>query len=255
VRKSLVFIAVVLTLTFSACDISNEDNNITNDPVPAFVDSTFWFADIYSELITRLNGGISSEGYPDVTDAGGFDAKQVVNRKYVCDKINAKKGTNLQPDVAARAADSRYLLAMIDNANNNSTSYRTGIYAANQVVDTVTVNTTLDRITLFEPKAWTVPGSYQVELPPGTYRLTVVSGKGGDGGFVQSGYSANSGGSGALGIKTAQTFTTSSPITITVVVGSAGSRGGNGSSNKGHGGGRRRRRSINRNYRKRLDYV
>lgn len=186
-----------------------------------------------------MNGEISSEGYPDITDAGGFDVRGVANCKYVCDEINTKKGTGFQPPagIATQAANLKYLLTIIDNANNNLTSYRNGVYATNQVVDITAVIKTLNRITTFEPKAWTVQGSYQVGLPPGTYRMTAVSGKGGNGGFVQFSYSANLGGSGALGTKINQTFTISSPTMVTVVIGSAGSRGGNGSSNKGHGSG------------------
>jgi hypothetical protein len=131
-----------------------------------------------------------------------------------------------------------YLLKMVDKASTVNKNYGTGSYATKQVIDTVAVTNALNLIVLFETKTYTIPGSYSLELPPGTYKMTAVSGKGGTGGIggsYDSQSSCGSGGTGASRTKAAVTFSVSAQSVVTVVVGEDGKNGSQGQSREGSG--------------------
>jgi hypothetical protein len=111
---------------------------------PPLLDPAFWFGDVHAPLIKRL-GVVSSEGY---TDEIGEEMGQAANCQYVCNAINAKRGTSYVPvaGTALLAANCEYLLKLIDKANRNTTTYGTGIYATKQIVDTIAVNDAVSRL-------------------------------------------------------------------------------------------------------------
>ena len=208
-------VLLIIGMCFISCPTETDDPD--NPITPQYVDTAFWFGEIHDQLISRI-GGIDSDEYTGPT---GEDMGQVANCQYVCNAINAYKSTNFQPiaGTALQAANCEYLLKMIDKANNNATNYGTSSYATKQVIDTIAVSNALNKIILFQPKSYTTPGSYQLELPPGTYKMTAVSGKGGNGGGAGSG---NIGGFGASGTKASGVFTISATTTVTVIVGGNG---------------------------------
>jgi hypothetical protein len=188
---------------------------------------------LYDELIIRVTGenstpdlGILLEG-----EGQGNIMGQTADCQYICDAISAYANKNFQPasGTEIEMANMEYLLKMIDKANGDSTSYGTGLFATQQFVDTAAVTQALSLVILFKTQTWPAPGSYQIELPAGTYTMTAVSGRGGNGGI--------GGDSGALGNKATLNFTITSSIVVTVTVGGNGNsiNGGSGG-NPGNGG-------------------
>jgi hypothetical protein len=84
---------------------------------------------------------------------------------------------------------------------------------------------------IFQTQTWSTPGSYSVELPPGTYKMPAVSGKGGTGGIGGSYGSQNNcgpGGTGTSRMKATGNFSVSTKSTVTVIVGEDGKNGSQG---------------------------
>jgi hypothetical protein len=112
------------------------DPIVTVDPV----DPAFWFGEVYDSLIQRI-GEQSGENYLSVMGQMG----QIATTQDICTAINAKWGTLIQPaaGTASQTANCKYLLEKIDSANSangNSTTFGTGKYATNQVIDITAVN-------------------------------------------------------------------------------------------------------------------
>lgn len=161
---------------------------------------------------------------------------QAANCRYVCNVINAYANKNFQPvtGTETQAANVEYLLKMVDKASTVNNHYGTSSRATKQIIDTVAVTNALRLIVLFETKTYTTSGVYSLELPPGTYKMTAVSGMGGNGG---QGYGRNPNGSGAgysgtvgsgTSLKAEITFSISTTTTVSVTVGSNGGNGMNG---------------------------
>jgi hypothetical protein len=224
---SIILVFVIMAMWVSCNNPMNSTDNLYIPLTP--VDSTFWFGTIYDELIDRIGNVRVDDDGTFVDKTTGIDMGQVANTEYVCNAISPKKGTNFQPvaGTETQAANCEYLLKMIDKTNNNSTSYGISSYATEQVVDIVAVTQVLEKIIMFEPKSWTTAGTtagtYQVELPAGTYKLTAVSGKGGNDGEVH-----RPGSIGNNGTKITAIFTITSTVTVSVVVGGNGGDGGEG---------------------------
>jgi hypothetical protein len=226
-----IFIAIITCamILLTSCDnvagsINNSGNfdNSDNQPeIMILITYEVILDNLYNELLNRV-GIISSEDY---TGSTGDEMGQIVNCHYIYNVISEYIGRDLKPvPVTPVLANMEHLLTRVDEANNNSTSYRTGIYATKQIVDTVAVTQALNLIILFQTQTWTAPGTYQIELPTGTYKMTAVSGRGGNGGPTDD--ITGSGGGG--GMKATQNFTITSPIIATIIVGGNGINGYNG---------------------------
>jgi hypothetical protein len=151
--KSRFFIFALLIVVLMGCDLgtgNNTDNNDDNSIITNPIDPAFWFKEIYDELILRVgNIKVNNEGI-FLDDTTGVNMGQMANKQYVCNAINAKKGSNIQPiaGTATQVANCEYLLKMIDNANSGSTSYGTSSYATKQVIDKVAVNNVMRLVLL-----------------------------------------------------------------------------------------------------------
>jgi hypothetical protein len=230
---------IVMAVVLVSCDdltgSTNNPDNLDNPPnIPILITYEVILDNLHNELINRI-GIISSDDY---TGSTGDEMGQIANCQYICDAINAYANKNFQPVLGTelQAANMEYLLKEVDEANSNSTNYGNGEYATEQVVDVEAVSDALKLIILFQTQTWSTPGSYQIELPAGTYKMTAVSGKGGSGGggrdyewLAESG----SGSPGESSIKGQQTFIINSTTIVTVIVGGGGGAGG---SNGGAGG-------------------
>jgi hypothetical protein len=91
---------------------------------------------------------------------------------------------------------------------------------------------------IFQTQTYSTPGTYSLSLPTGTFRMTAVSGKGGSGG-VGGTYSGETGigggGTGSSRYKATGTFTLSSMMTVSIVVGEDGKNGNQGTARSGTG--------------------
>jgi hypothetical protein len=140
---------LLITLVFFGCDSgTNTIPNNSESPNPpgipnppnspgdiGYVDSAFWFKDIYDALMERkVNNTITME--------------TTASTQYVCDAINAQWGTTLTPvaGTESQAANCEYLFKMIDIANNGTISSGTGSYATLQVVDKIAVDSALNTL-------------------------------------------------------------------------------------------------------------
>jgi hypothetical protein len=235
-----VIFVFMLAVVIVSCDnpVGGTDNNPGNpSSTPLVVTYTVMLENLYAELINRI-GIISSDSYTGPT---GDEMGEIANCQYICNAINAYANKDFQPvpGYELQVANMEYLLKMVDKVNSNSTSYGTGEYATKQVVDTVAVTRALDLVILFQTQTWSTTGTYQIELPAGTYKMTAVSGRGGRGGNGVGSYSTG-GAAGGYGVKITQIFTIPSTVTVVVVVAGHGSLGGNGGSggygNGGNGG-------------------
>jgi hypothetical protein len=191
---------------------------------------------LYDELIKRETREVETPDLGTLLEGEnpGNEMGQIANCQYVCNAINAYTNKNFQPaaGTATREANCEYLLKMIDKANSNSTSYGTGAYATKQVVDTAAITQALSLVILFQTQTWLDPGTYQIELPAGTYKMTAVSGRGGTGGGVREPDDTVPGGNaGEHGFKMETTFSIQTTVTVTVIV---GGNGGNGENSPNH---------------------
>jgi hypothetical protein len=167
-RLLFIALAAISVISNTGCQNSTGVNpSYSDDPVDPTdpdtpidpVDPAFWFGEIYDQLIVG-QGEVLSDEYPPINEGSGVNGAQIVNMQYVCNKINAKWGTALTPaGTATQAANCEYLLKMIDEANDNSTTFGTSGYATKQVVDTIAVQNAVDRL-------W-VPGSKFVAVGGG----------------------------------------------------------------------------------------
>jgi hypothetical protein len=235
---------LALALGLIICGCPNPVNETNQAPIPNPSDTPVLITygvildNLYKGLIQRTDNEVETPELATTSDNEYVGEKmgQVANCQYVCNAINAYANKNFQPatGTAQQMVNTEYLLKMVDKANNNSSSYGTGTYATKQIVDTIAVNDALRLIILFQPQTWSTPGTYQIELPAGTYEMTAVGGNGGDGGFCQITRNNTVGGYGYKGI---QTFTINSTTTIIVIVGGNGARGENGQNGAGGWGG------------------
>ncbi|GHV60830.1 hypothetical protein AGMMS49587_03450 [Spirochaetia bacterium] len=136
----LVLAAFVLFSCENAINETPKQGQIETPTIPDPVDPAFWFGDIYTALIGRTP---FTDSHLDIPDSSGVDSvSQIVNRKYICDAINAKWETAYTPEsgTALQAANCEYFLKMVDKANGDKTKYGTGIYATTQVIDKTAVD-------------------------------------------------------------------------------------------------------------------
>jgi hypothetical protein len=215
----IAIITCVMILLVSCDNITgsiNNSGNLDDQPnIPILITYEVILDKLYNELINRI-GIISSDDYTGPT---GDEMGQIVNCQYVYNVIKEYSGKNLKPTSGTPLANMEYLLKRVDEANDNSTSYGTGIYATKQLIDTVAVNNALKLIKVFQDQTWSTPGIYEIEIPAGTYRMTAVGGKGG-----------NNGGKGGKG---EQVFTIVVLRTLRITVGGIG---GTASLSGGKGG-------------------
>jgi hypothetical protein len=224
---------LLLVFGLILCGCPNPANGTNQTPIPnppVLITYEIILDNLYKELIQRVDNEVETPELATNSDNeyAGEEMGQIANCQYVCNAINAYANKNFQPaaGTAQQEVNTEYLLKMVDKANTGSTSYGTGTYATKQVVDTVAVNSALRLVILFQTQTWSTPGTYKIELPAGTYKMTAVGGKGGSGGTTGI-YGGNGG-------KGEQTFTITSPTTVTIIV---GGNGGNCSYGTGGSGG------------------
>jgi hypothetical protein len=91
---------------------------------------------------------------------------------------------------------------------------------------------------IFQTQTYSTPGTYSLSMPVGTFKMTAVSGKGGNGG-VGGTYSGETGigggGTGSSRYKATGTFTLSSMVTVSIIVGEDGKNGSQGTARYGTG--------------------
>jgi hypothetical protein len=140
--KRAVFGLIVLLVfgfVFIGCDLTtgNDSPESPDTPDNTFTDYSFWFKEIYNDLLTRA-----------IDEDTLIDMGQIANTQYVCNAINTKWGTTLTPvsGTETQAANCEYLLKTIDMANNNTTSFGTGSYATLQVVDKTAVDAAVNNL-------------------------------------------------------------------------------------------------------------
>lgn len=177
-------LALVLGLIICGCpNPVNETNQAPIPDTPVLIAYGLILDNLYKGLIQRTDNEVETPELATASDNEYADEKmgQIANCQYICNAINAQANKNFQPaaGTAQQMVNTEYLLKMIDKANSNSTSYGTGTYATKQVADTIAVSDALRLIILFQTQTWSTPGTYQIELPVGTYKMTAVGGNGG----------------------------------------------------------------------------
>jgi hypothetical protein len=222
---TIIAVIICMTILLVSCDnvTGGTDNsgNLDNHPnIPVLITYEVILDNLHNELINRV-GTISSDDYTEPT---GNEMGQIVNCHYVYSVISEYINKNLKPVPATPVlANMEHLLKRVDEANDNSTSYGTGIYATKQLIDAVAVAQALDLIILFQTQTWSISGEYAIKLPAGTYKVTMMSARGGTGQMWGKSFNISIGGSNGAEGETTISINTWTNITVVV-----GGHGGNG---------------------------